>query len=269
MNSVRLKVIFIVFVGSVLATGCSKFRKIQKSEDWMVKYQAAVDYFENSDYHRALILFEEILPLVRGTKEAEQVQFYYAYCHYYQKDYIMSSHYFKRFYETFGRSQYAQEANYLYAYSLYKDSPVYSLDQSVSVEAIAAMQNFINRYPSSEYAEQASGIINELQQKLEKKAYENAKLYYKIGVYKSAIVAFKNFSRDFPDSKYNVEIQYLKIDASFQYAKFSIRNKQEERYRDTIGHYEFYVDKFPESRYLKAAEGVYENCKKELSKLNN
>jgi len=83
-------VLGIILLASI--SSCSKFRKIQKSEDWKVKYDAALEYFDDEDYYRASLLFEEIMPLVRGLKEGEAAQIKYAYCNYYQKQYQLASY---------------------------------------------------------------------------------------------------------------------------------------------------------------------------------
>ena len=73
------------------------------------------------------------------------------------------------------------------------------------------MQNFMNKYPYSDYSIEANKIIDELQVKLETKNFDNAKKYYKTRNYKSAIIALNNFENDFPDSSLNEEGGYLKI----------------------------------------------------------
>ena len=177
----------------VLYVGCTEFKRIQKSDDWKLKYDAALEYYEKKDYYRAVILFDQIMPYIKGSAEAELVQFYYAYAHYYQKQYLLSSHYFKNFHDTYNRSEYAEEAYYMYGYSLYKQSPIYNLEQSSTVEAITAIQTFLNRYPNSEYRKEAINIQAELRLKLAKKAYENAKLYYQLGRLSSALISLDNF----------------------------------------------------------------------------
>ena len=72
---------------------CSKFRKIQKSEDWRIKYDAGLNYYAKKDYYRTALLFEEILPVVRGLPEGEKVEFYLAYCQYYERTYPMIYNY--------------------------------------------------------------------------------------------------------------------------------------------------------------------------------
>lgn len=258
----------ICFVLVVILLGsCGQFRKIQKSDDWRVKYDAAFDYYSKNKYYKASMLFEELIPLLRGNEEAEKIQFYFAYSHYYQKNYIMASHYFKSFADVYGRSPLVEEALYMHAYSLYLESPEFNLDQTSTVEAVIAMQSFINRYPRSEYVEPANRIIDELQVKMEKKAYENAKLYHKLSKWKAAIIAFDNFRKDYPDSKYIEELSFLKIEAEFTLAKESIPSKQLERYRQTISFYQEFVDSYPGSKYTKAAGNYYDAALNQINKL--
>ena len=253
-----------LLVALMLISGC-RFSKLRKSADWRVKYDAALAYYEDQDYYRASILFEEILPIIRGTEEAELANYYFAYSYFYQKQYILSSHYFKSFVEVYSRSEYAMEGTYMHAFSLYKQSPAYSLDQTSTYEAIAAMQTFLDNYPYSEFAPKADDIIDELQVKLERKAYENAKLYYKIESYKAALVALENFRVDYPDSKFQEEISFLKIEAAYKLAKVSIKSKQKERFTETISHYETFIDRYPSSEFLKDAERMYADSIEELS----
>ena len=132
------KLFFLSFlVGSVgLGTSCSKFRKIEKSGDWRIKYEAALNYYDKEDYYHSALLFEQIRPIVRGLPEGEKVEFLLAYCQYNERTYLLASAQFKSFYETYGRSAQAQEAHFMYAYSLYVASPEYNLDQTSSIEAM-------------------------------------------------------------------------------------------------------------------------------------
>lgn len=261
----EFRILFLLIL-TVAIVGCNKFRKIQKSGDWKVKYEAALAYYEDEDYHRTIILLEDILPIIRGTEEAELGNFYLAYSYYYQKQYILSAHHFDEFVRIYGRSEKVIEATYMHAYSLYLQSPDYQLDQTVTYEAVAAMQQFINKYPGSEYAPEADKIIDAMQQKLEKKAYEQCKLYYKLRRYRSGLVVYDNFSKDFPDSKYNEEVSILRIETAHDYAQESIPSKQEERFRVAIDHYLTFIERYPNSKFLKDAEKIYVNCIKEITK---
>ncbi len=266
MSKSRYSNIILLLLVTAVITSCSEFRKVQKSNDWQVKYDAAYEYYKDKDYYKAITLYEEILPIIRGKKVAEEANFYYAYAHFHDKQYILSAHYFKQFFEVYSRSDYAMEAQYMYAYSLYMQSPISSLDQSSTYESIAAMQTFLNKYPYSEYAKNANEIIDKLQVKLETKAANNARQYHTLRRYKSALVAFKNFKTDYPDSKYLEEICFLEIDAQFQLAKQSVVSKQQERYQNTVDLYLKFIDKYENSKYLKEAENHYEASVEALRK---
>ena len=262
-----------VLIYTILSTGllaaCSDFRQVMKISDWQEKYKAALEYYEQKDYYRATVLLEDVLPIIRGTKTAEEAQFYYAYAHYYERKYILSAHYFKQFYETYSRSDRAQEAMFMHAYSLYLDSPNPSLDQTSTAEAIQAIQRFINRYPYSEYKDRAEAVLAETRYKLEKKAYDNALLYYKLSQYKAAIIAFDNFQRDFPDSDFNEEISYWRLAAQFELAEQSIQAKQRERYYTAIEYYQSFIDRYPESKFVRQAESMYETSLAKVKKEDN
>lgn len=263
----NISIYFLIISLLVLYTGCGEFRKIQKSDDWKLKYDASLKYYEQKDYYRAVILFDQIMPYIRGSAEAELIQYYYAYAHYYQKQYLLASHYFKNFFDTYNRSEYAEEAYYMYGYSLYKQSPVYNLEQSSTIEAISAIQMFLNRYPNSKYREEATNIQSELRLKLEKKAFENAKLYFTLGDLNSSLITLDNFSKDFPDSKLAEDASYLLVQASYKFAKESIPSKQKARFYDCIEHYEEFIDNYPESKYLKDVQNYYSNSINQIEKL--
>lgn len=272
----RKTVVLTLFVGVSVLFGCTtRLAKLEKSSDFDELYKGAVAYYQQGKYGKAKILFEKVSPYYRGTIEAEKVQFYWAYCEYYQRLYTLSAFRFKNFYQTYGRSEYAEEAEFMHAFSLYESSPDSNLDQSNSEEAVIAMQNFLNRRPASQYYQRANEIIDELQVRFETKAYETAKLYHKLSTglsfrnyLEAAIITFDSFKSDFPDSKYNEELMYLSVETGFKLAENSIVSKQKERFEKTIVYYNEFVSRYPESSYLTQAKDFYDRSKKELEALN-
>lgn len=248
----------------VFGTSCSKYQQLLKSNDNEKKYQKALLYYEDEEYNRALQLFDQIIPVYRGTEKAEKIQYRYAYAYYNQEDYILASYYFKKFTKNFPNSEHAKECAYMAAYCKYLDSPKYSLDQTNTFEAIDELQLFINRYPNSERVDKCNELIDELRSKLEKKYFNIAKLYLQMSDYKAAIFAFDNVIEDYPDTEYREEILYLKVKANFQYAEKSIEQKKEERYINTIEAYETLEQAYPESEYLNKAREMYAMANKYL-----
>jgi outer membrane protein assembly factor BamD len=260
---------FLLFFAVLIITSCSKFSKLQKTGTDQQKYDAAMTYYKKGDFYRSGLLFEELIPLLKGSNESELAQFYYAYTQYQQGQYNTSQFLFKKFYDTYARSDFAQEALYMHAFSLYKDSAPHNLDQASTFTAISAMQDFINTYPQSTFREECTKYILELREKLELKAYDKAKLYYKISEFnpnslKAAVISIDNFRKDFPDSKFNEELAFLKVESEYNLASNSFLAKQKDRYLDVVKFYKEMVDKYPNSKYLGSAENMYDQSQKQL-----
>jgi outer membrane protein assembly factor BamD len=261
---------FLLIITVLVITSCSKFSKLQKTGTDQQKYDAAMTYYKKGDFYRSGLLFEELIPLLKGSTESELAQFYYAYTQYQQGQYNTSQFLFKKFYDTYARSDYAQEALYMHAFSLYKDSAPFNLDQASTHTAIGSLQDFINAYPDSPFREECTKYILELRSKLERKAYEKAKLYHKISDFnmaslKSAVISIDNFKKDFPDSKYNEELAFLKVDSQYNLATNSFYDKQKERYQDVVKFYEELVDKYPSGKYVRDAERMFDNSNEQIA----
>jgi outer membrane protein assembly factor BamD len=238
----------------------SKFEKLKASNDNARKYKEAVRLYNKKDYTRALELFDDLVPHYRGHAEAEDLFYYYAYTNYKLKDYTSARYHFKVFADTYPSSTRAEECRFMSAYCYYLDSPNFSLDQDNTQKAIDALQLFINLYPKSERVAEASKLIQNLRDKLEEKSYANAKLYLTIGDYQSAVIAFNNSLRDYPDIKYAEEMEFLIIKAQYLYAKNSLEIKQEDRYNTAITYYQSFLEKYPVSRYAKEAQQLKKDC---------
>ncbi|MBK6977948.1 MAG: outer membrane protein assembly factor BamD [Cytophagaceae bacterium] len=265
----------LILVGFLQISCNKKFNQLMKKGTLDEKYKAAITYYENAQYYKAGLILEEISPLLKGDSTAEKAQFYNAYCNYYQGQFQMSSYAFKSFYATYNNSPFAEEAFYMYAYSMFKDSPPSNLDQTNTLTAIDALQTFINTYPESKYADKCTKDLNDLRYRLEMKAYEKAKLYYKtrqpsfsgLANYKATVVSVSNFVKDFPDSKFTEELQYIQVISQQELADVSLYTKQKERYNEAITFYEKFVDKFPKSKYLKDLEKVHDRAMKGLEQV--
>ena len=249
----------------LLATGCSNFQQLLKSNDVSKKYKAALEYYEQEDYYRASQLLDQVTDLMAGTEEAEKAQFFRAKAHFLQGNYILSDAYFRTFYTTYPRSPYAEEAMFLQAQSLYEQSPSYEEDQTPTITAIEAYEEFLVRYPTSERAEQANKVLEELYTKLDRKDFNQAQLYYKLRYWRSAAVALDNFLKEHASSPYAEEAAFLRLDAQYRFAQESVPDKQEERYDVALDYFQAFVDMYPESRYKRDAERIFDGVQTALA----
>ena len=263
----KIRTILLVTLTALAISSCSKFSKIQKSQDMEAKYKAAVEYYEKKNYYQALQLFEELVTVFRGTLKAEDTYYYYCMCYYLTGDFTMAAYHFNNFSQTFPNSTKAEEALFLNAYCYYLDSPVSSLDQKNTLDAIRQFQLFINRFPKSEKVAESNVLIDELRAKLEQKDFNNAMLYFKREQYKSAMLAFQNVIKSYPATTYKEECLYYVLVSSFEYAVKSIPSRQAERYKIAMENYIKLIDAYPACRFLRDAEGIYERSKERLQKM--
>ncbi len=238
-----------------------------KSTDNEAKYEMAIAYYDAKDYYRAIQLFDQLLPFFRGTERAELMAYFYANAHYEQKDYILASYYFSQFAKNYPNSKYSEEAAYMSAYCNYLDSPPYSLDQTVTLDAIKYLQLFTNQYPKSEKVAKANELIDELRSKLETKAFEIAELYLAMKDYKAAVINYQNLIKDYPDTRYREIAMFHTAKAYYYYAGSSINTKKGERYQLTTEAVDNFLANFPESSKAKEALQIQKDAQKELQTL--
>ena len=247
----------------------SKYEKLRTSNDNAKKYTEAVKYYNKKDYTKALGLFDPLVTRYRGQEQAEDLYYYYAYTNYKLRDYTSARYHFKNFADTYPSSARAEECRFMAAYCYYLDSPIYSLDQDNTNKAIESLQLFINLYPKSDRVPEASKLIQNLRDKLEEKSYANSKLYFTIGDYQAAVIAIGNTLRDYPDTRYAEELDYLTIEAQYQYAKHSREDRQEDRFNQDIAYAQQFIDKYPNSKFLKVVKGYINDCNNGIARTKN
>jgi outer membrane protein assembly factor BamD len=252
-------------------SSCSQFYKLEKSTNWDEIYTAANQYYNNGDFNKAIILYDKVLPVIRGSEKAELADFNYAYANFRLKRYIESAGYFNTFYQTYNRSPLAEEALFMNAYSLYLDAPDHNLDQKSSKDAVNAIQLFINRFPQSDSYERAMTMINDLQKRFETKAYNESMLYYRLteglypgDFYRACILNFQNFAKNYPDSKYNQDLAFKLVEVAAAYGERSIFLKKEDRLKEALTFADQYKKKYPNAKDLNKIESLVVKTQAEL-----
>ena len=227
-----------------LASSCkSNFERTRTSGNAELILTSAFKYYEKKNYQRALTLFELVINTLRGDARAEKAFYEYAQCHYKTNQYLLAAFYFKNFSNTFTNSPLREDAAFMSAYSNYKLSPSYRLDQKASESAIEEFQIFVNLFPTST----------------------------KVGEYQSAVISFDNLLRDYPESPDVERVRYLIAKASYLLAENSVVEKKVERYTESANRCNDFLDKYPNGKYSKEiktirkdAEVSQKNVKKKL-----
>lgn len=228
--------------------------KILKNPDPAYKLRLAEQYFVKKKYNKAQLIFEDIMPYYKTGKEFEDIYYKYAYCAYYQNDYANAENLFKSFLEIFPNSTKSEEVDYMRAYSFYQQSPKAELDQTNTIKAMGMMQTFINTHPGSARIKEANELIDICRAKLEVKDFKSAQLYYDIGQFRAAGVAFATLLNTYPESLKGDEYKLMIIKSYYRFAELSVEEKKVERYTQVVTECNEFSDRFPDSKLKKDAE---------------
>lgn len=263
----RLFIIIALIISGL--TACkSSFEQVRTSNDPERILAEALKYYDKGDWLRAQTLMELILNQYRGTKQGEELFFKYAYTHYNLNNFELASTYFANFASTFPYSAFTEEADFMTAYSQYKLSPSFRLDQEPSVNAINAFQDFANKYPDSERVPECNKLIDELRQKLEEKAFAEGMLYYDLGDYQASVTSFHNLLTQFPESSKAEYVRFLMVKGTFEYAQKSVYLKRAERYEEADLRYKEYITRYPDGEHAKEAREIHERIINESKNLS-
>jgi len=259
----------VLIIISFTFAACSGFSKIQKSKDYEYKLKMADQYYDQKNYNFAQQLYEELFPIFKGTDKFEEVYYRYAFATYYLRDYLSAENLFKSFVEVFPNSKHSEEMDYMRAYTYYKQSPKVELDQSNTTKTMGFMQTFINTHPGSAKNKEASEIIDKCRAKMELKEQKSAELYFNVSAFKASAIAYANLMNNFPDSDKGDLYKLQIIKAYFEYANLSIQDKKEERFEQVVTEYHDFLDRFPESKFLKEAERYFTLSQTNIKNLKN
>ena len=244
----------------------SQYELLLNSNDVDAKYKAAFEYFNNKKYSKSASLFESLSVLTEGTEKDDTVKYYWGLSNYNGKDYYTAETNFEKFIEIYPRSPFASEARYLRLDCLYKQTLRYELDQTPTYKAMNAISEYIVDYPESERLASCRDMLTELGERLDRKAYEAAKLYYKMEDYLASRVAFRNVLKDDSENIFREDILYYIAMSSYKYALLSVPAKQKERYLVFIDDYLNFIGELPQSQYRKELDLVYRKAQKALGR---
>ena len=258
----------------LLLTACNSYNKVLKSADYEYKYEVAKECYFSGEYNRAQRLFGDVLSIMKGSLRAEESLFLLGMATYGNRDYETASHYFKKYYQSYHKGIYVEQARYYSGLSLYEGTLDYRLDQSNTYNAIGEFQQFLDQYPTTPLKPATQSMIYALQDKLVQKELGAAQLYYDLGTYvgnnsraggsnyESCIVTCENTLRDFPfaNPERREELSLLLLKARYHLAKHSVQSRKLERYRAAIDEYYGFSNEFPESKNMKEATNIFEKC---------
>ena len=258
---------------ALLMTSCvNEYNQITKSGDYTLKYEYAKQCYAQGKYSRAVPLLQELVTMKKGSTEGEECLYMLAMSEFGMKDYETASEYFKKYFSSYPKGRYAENAKYYVGESLFQNAPEPRLDQSTTMTAIAAFQEYLDIFPDAHLKAQATGRLYALQDLLVEKEYKSARLYFDLGTYfgnctnggnnyEACIVTAQNALKDYPYSNKREEFASLVMKSKYELAKMSVESKQLERYQDAEDECYGFINEYPDSKERTLAEKYIEKCK--------
>lgn len=270
----KIRTIILCSVAAMM-TGCAgEFNRVIKSSDYDYRYEYAKQCFAEGKFGRAEILLQDLITLKKGTDEAEEALYMLAMSQYMNHDFESAAATFRKYFSSYPKGFYAEQAMFYVGQSLYESTPEPRLDQTPTIGAINAYQQFLDFYPNSQLRERAQDRLFELQDKLVMKELLSAQLYYNLGGYfgninsnsesnySSSIIVAQNALKTYPYSNHREEFSLLIMKSKFELAENSSADRKLERYQDAEDECYGFLNEYPESKDKALAEKYIEKCKK-------
>jgi len=266
--------ILTLFLAFILCSCASEFNRVYKIGDNAYKYEYAKECFAQGKFQQAASLLQDVVTVQKGRANGEESLYLLAMSQYCNKDYDAASATFKKYFTSYPKGLFAEQACFNIGQSLYQNAPEPRLDQTPTIGAINAYQHFLDYFPESSMREEAQQKLFSLQDNLVKKELLSATLYYNLGGYfgninantesnyEACIITAQNALKEYPYTELREDFSVLIMKSKFELAQNSSEEKRVERYRDAEDECYGFLNEFPDSKECETAQKYIEKCKK-------
>ena len=232
-------------------TACSNYNEVIKGDDYIKKFELANTLYDNEDFLKSIVLYEQIYQHAPKSGEGELAYYRLGQSYYNVEDYYMAGYYFSSYVQRFPYSTKNEELMFMAAMCKVKNSPQSSLDQTETEEAINAVQVFVDRYPNTRLMDSCNQIIDKLRFKIESKEKSHVLLYSNTERYRAAVTSAEIFLEKYPSSQYAEEVFASMVKNSYYLTINSIERKKSTRIAETNERMRKFEANFPDSDQTK------------------
>ncbi len=266
--------LLLLCIAVFLSSCASEFNKVYKTADNDYKYEYAKQCFAMGKFQQASSLLQDLVLVTKGRDHAQECLYLLGMAEYGNRDYESASTTFKKYYSSYPKGIFAEQACFYIGQSLYRGAPEPRLDQTPTIGAINAYQQFLDIYPDSELRPLAQQRLFELQDNLVQKEFLSAQLYYNLGGYfgninsntesnyEACIITAQNALKNYPYSKIREKFSVLIMKSKFYLAENSSEERRLDRYRDAEDECYGFINEYPESKEIVTAEKFIAKCKR-------
>ncbi|GEM_PF-2147506 len=186
-----LKQILLLLFVVILITSCAKKESLVETdlaEDLL--YKKAIDYYNDRKWDKAVEFFQKYIFTYPANRNTEYAQYYLADAYFNKKAFteaIVEFEYFVKNYNTYNLKK---DATYKLCISYYKLSPSYQFDQTLTINAISFMRDFLSTYYEDEKKNEIDSLHSILVSRLEEKKLHTGDFYNRIKKYRAAEIYY-------------------------------------------------------------------------------
>ena len=205
---------------AMLLTGCAGGRDNGPNDlayvarDVESLYAAARDRLDRGDLAMAAGLFDEVERQHPYSPWARRAQLMSAFSYYAARDYTRSIQSAGRFLSIHPGNRDAPYAYYLIAMCYYEQISDIERDQAITLQALAALNEIVRRYPETAYADDARLKIDLVNDHLAGKEMEIGRFYERTGQWLAAQLRFRNVVDDYQTTSHTPEALYRLTETS-------------------------------------------------------
>lgn len=208
-------------LGLIFLAGCGSGITMKNYNTVEEQFGHSMDAYQAHHYLKAIDGFQKVVYNFSGASMVDSAQYYMAMSYYQNKEYFLAASEFERLVNNYPGSQFVDDAQYMSGLCYFKSAPKhYGLDQEELVKAIDMLQDFVTDHPSSELVADAKETIHLGQERLAHKRFENGRMYFRLGNYKSAKIYFQGVIDDYTTTDYAGRALYYLADIEYKLKNF-------------------------------------------------
>lgn len=202
---IRLSVLltFSLMLGSLsIGFADSKAKQDKKASSCSQKLDKSIERYGKGKYGDVILQLAELKVQCSGHEVMDSIIYYLGMAYMHQDRIAEAKFEFQQLIRDFPRSPFAHEARFRIGHASFVGSNSYERDQTETKNAVRELSQFIEMNPESEFRDSAALYLDQAVEKLAKKEFMSARFYEKMEEYESAVIYYRVFLEEFPDSKF-------------------------------------------------------------------
>ncbi len=187
---------------------CPKRQEQIRPTDAQEAFNQALRYKKEKRFRAAEDAFTYVIFNFPGSSLAADAQFELADCYFESKDFEQAQKEFNFYLQNFPNGRYQEEAAFKLGIAVFRSAPTPDKDQSQVKKAQELLSDFLTDYPESRFRSAAESALTEIASRLAHREIAAARLYFKAGEFKSALVYYEFVKENYPASLWSEEDRY-------------------------------------------------------------